>query len=96
MAVFLAPIWHTRCSRLLREPELEQVAMSSDLPIEETNRAVHECLEQCYRSQNRLDCFLSFIARLQSDGWQEQEIDAVEFAVRHILTAVVRSDSGTR
>ena len=64
--------------------------------VDQLNQAVHECLEQCYRAQNRLDCFLSFIAKLQTDGWREEDIESVEIAVRHILTAVVRGDSGSR
>src|SRR5262245_46389266 len=57
--------------------------MSSDRSIEELNRAVRDCLQQCYLSQIRLDSFFAFIAKLKSDRWPEPEIEAIETAYPH-------------
>jgi hypothetical protein len=53
------------------------------------NSAVRECLERCYESRDWLACLADYAERLRSDGWPSADIDEVEAAVRHILTAVL-------
>ena len=59
-------------------------------PVDQLNEAVHECLEQCYRSSDRLECLRLFVARLRVDGWSAEEVSHIQTVVRHLLSAVVR------
>jgi hypothetical protein len=64
--------------------------MLLDRPVDRLNEAVHECLERCYRSADRLECLRLFVARLRLDGWSAEDADHIQTVVRHLLSAVVR------
>jgi hypothetical protein len=59
------------------------------------NAAVHECIERCYSSRQWLPCIAEFAERLKKDGWPKVEIEKVELAVHHILTAVIKGNCTT-
>ena len=60
------------------------------------NQAVRECLDRCYRADDRLAQLALYIGHLRADGWLEADIDEVETTVRRMLCDIVsvdRSDS---
>ena len=59
------------------------------------NRAIRDCLDQCYASENPLSTVADFIGRLRNDPqWDDIDVDQVEGTVRHILKAVVAVPQG--
>ncbi len=63
--------------------------MILDQTANRLNGAVRECLERCYESQDWLACLAEHTERLRREGWPSVDIEEVETAVRHILTAVL-------
>ena len=60
------------------------------MPTHFINRAIRDCLDQCYASENPLSTVADFIGRLRNDPqWNDSDVDQVEETVRHILKAVV-------
>ena len=60
------------------------------MPTHFINRAIRDCLDRCYASENPLSIVADYVARLRSDPqWNGSDVDQVEVAVRHILKAVV-------
>jgi hypothetical protein len=60
--------------------------------VDRLNGAVHDCLEECYRSGDRIAALSRFVAGLRASGWPQEDIDRIQVVVRHILAAVVQGD----
>jgi hypothetical protein len=63
------------------------------LKVNRFNGAVHECLEECYRSPLPLACLAEYSQRLRASGWREAEIEEVESVVRRLLKAIVAPEA---
>ena len=81
------------CGTTLATPQgMGASGMLLNQPVDRLNEAVHECLERCYRSADRLECLRLFVARLRADGWSAEDVNYIQTVVRHLLTAVVRGN----
>jgi hypothetical protein len=54
------------------------------------NAAVRDCLDQCYKSDQPLNCLADFTHRLRSDpGWRDAEVQEFETTVRRVLSEIL-------
>jgi hypothetical protein len=67
--------------------------MLADRRLNRLNGATRECLEQCYQSDNWLDCLANYVQELRADGWWEKDIEEVETTVVRILRAIAASEA---
>jgi hypothetical protein len=66
--------------------------MLANRRLNRLNGATRECLEQCYQSDNWLDCLANYVEELRADGWCEEDIEEVETTVVRILRALTESE----
>ena len=60
------------------------------MPSNRINIAIHDCLNECYKSDNPLAIVAEFVSRLRADpNWNDSEIDDFEVAIRRILKALM-------
>lgn len=60
------------------------------MPSNKINVAIHDCLNECYKSENPLAVVAAYVTRLRADPtWAESEIDDFETAIRRILKALM-------
>jgi hypothetical protein len=57
--------------------------------------AVKECLARCYAGGTPLGVIAEYIASLREKGWSDDDIRAVELAVRKVLAGIVGTDSSS-
>ena len=60
------------------------------MPSNKINAAIHDCLNECYKSDNPLAVVATFVGRFRADPtWTESEIEDFEVAIRRILKALM-------
>jgi hypothetical protein len=60
------------------------------MPSTKINTAIHDCLNECYKSENPLAVVAAFVERLRADPtWNDSEIEDFEVAIRRILKALM-------
>jgi hypothetical protein len=64
--------------------------MLADLSTSRLNCAVQVCLHRCYRAENPVSALAEYKATLRRLGWDEADLEQLEFTVLRILRRVIQ------